>query len=92
MTAGYNKAEFAAFDPINQQPVGFDMAFAAVLQRAFQRVIHFRGRQLLRFNQHSYDGLELFKILMSFYQPFDILFELSIAPYGPHHSNPKLIE
>jgi len=92
MCPGAHKAELIPIDSINQQPVRFEMAFTAVLEKAFERMVLTCYWQLLPICQQADNSLQLVQVLATSAEPFDVSFELGVSPDSVHESDPKVLK
>ena len=79
-----NQAQFTAFNAIDEQPVGFNMTFPAILEGAFQTVISILNGKFFSFQQEPDECFQTMKVLSSFFEAFHISFELVVTPDGAH--------
>ena len=78
------KADVIAFQLVNQNPIGPDMAITASSKISAQRMILILRRQLCALDQQIEHDLQFIQVMTSFAGEFDVSFELTSPTEGSH--------
>ena len=92
MRPGSDEMQVGAFNLVDQQPVGLDMAVAVVLPLAPKRMILVARQQRIALDQQQDDLPQLRHILAAFLRELYIAAELGAADRGPQRSDPQILE